>query len=41
MQRGKRYAYKFWVGKPEGKKPHGRPRHIRKENITIDLIEQC
>jgi hypothetical protein len=25
------------VGKPEGKRPSGRPRHRRKNNIQIDL----
>jgi len=27
------------TGKPEGKKPHGRPRGRREGNITMDLIE--
>jgi len=27
------------VGKPEGKRPLGRPRHRRKDNIKIDLQE--
>jgi hypothetical protein len=25
-----RKVYKFWIGKPEGKRPLGRPRHRRK-----------
>jgi hypothetical protein len=33
-------AYKILVGKPEGKKrPHGRPRQRRKDNIKMDLRE--
>jgi hypothetical protein len=27
------------VGKLEGKRPHGRPRHRWEDNITIDLAE--
>jgi len=27
------------VGKPEGKRPHGRPRHRRGDNIKMDLQE--
>ena len=27
------------MGKPEGKRPHGRPRHRREENIKMDLQE--
>jgi hypothetical protein len=27
------------VGKPEGKKPLGRPRHRWVDNITMDLLE--
>jgi hypothetical protein len=27
------------VGKPEGKRPHGRPRHRWEDNITMDLQE--
>ena len=26
-----------WVGKPEGKRPLGRPRHRWKDNIKIEL----
>jgi hypothetical protein len=29
-------AYKIWVGKPEGKRPLGIPRH-RWKDITMDL----
>jgi len=32
-------AYRVLVGKPEGKKPHGRPRRIRDDNIKMDLLE--
>jgi hypothetical protein len=34
-----RNAYTILVGKPEGKKPLGRPRHIWEDNIGIDLRE--
>jgi hypothetical protein len=36
---GKRNAYKILVGKPEGKKPLGRPRHRQEDNIRMDLTE--
>jgi hypothetical protein len=29
----------FLVGKPEGKKPLGKPRHIWEDNIKMDLRE--
>jgi len=29
----------FWVGRPEGKRPLGRPRLIWDDNIKIDLQE--
>jgi hypothetical protein len=33
---------KFLVGKPEGKKPLTRPRHILEDNIKIDLkVIEC
>jgi hypothetical protein len=32
-------AYRLLVGKPEGKRPLGRPRHRWVDNIKIDLIE--
>jgi hypothetical protein len=35
----RRCVYKFLVGKPEGKRPLGRSRHRREDNITIDLQE--
>jgi hypothetical protein len=35
----KRNAYRILVGKPEGKRPLGRPRHGSGDNIKIDLRE--
>jgi hypothetical protein len=32
-------VYRVFVGKPEGKRPHGRPRRRWEENIKIDLQE--
>jgi hypothetical protein len=32
-------AYSILVGKPEGKKPLGRPRHMSVDGIKIDLRE--
>jgi hypothetical protein len=32
-----RSAYKILVGKPEGNRPHGRPRSGWKDNIRMDL----
>ena len=34
-----RWAYRVLVGKPEGKRPLGRPRHRWVDNIRIDLQE--
>ena len=34
-----RNAYIVLVGKPEGKRPLGRPRHRREDNIKMDLRE--
>jgi hypothetical protein len=36
---GKRNAYRILVGKPEGKRPLGRSRRKRVDNIKIDLRE--
>ena len=36
-----RNAYKVLVGKPEGKKPLGRPRHTWEDNIKMDLTVGC
>jgi hypothetical protein len=33
-------AYRILVGKPEGKKPLGRPRHRWVDNIKMDLREE-
>jgi hypothetical protein len=35
----KRNAYRILVGKPEGKRPLGRPRHGWVDNIKMDLRE--
>jgi hypothetical protein len=35
----KRNAYRLLVGKPEGKRPLGRPRHRCEHNIKMDLLE--
>jgi hypothetical protein len=35
----KRNVYRLMVGKPEGKRPLGRPRHRWIDNIKIDLLE--
>jgi hypothetical protein len=37
--REKRNAYRILVGKPEGKRPLGRPRRKRVDNIKMHLIE--
>jgi hypothetical protein len=34
----KRYAYRILVGKPEGKRPLGRPRHRWVDNVKMDLM---
>jgi hypothetical protein len=33
----KRNAYRILVGKPEGKRPLGRPRHKWEDNTKMDL----
>jgi hypothetical protein len=33
----RRKVYKVLVGKPEGKRPLGRPRHIWEDGIRMDL----
>jgi hypothetical protein len=35
----RRDVYRVLVGKPEGKKPLGRPRHRWEDNIRVDLRE--
>jgi hypothetical protein len=37
--REKRNAYKILVGKPEGKKPLGRPKCRWEDNVNMDLRE--
>jgi len=35
--REKRNAYNILVGKPDGKRPLGRPKRAREDNIRMDL----
>jgi hypothetical protein len=35
----KRKAYRLLVGKPEGRRPLGRPRRRWLDNIRMDLVE--
>jgi hypothetical protein len=37
--REKRNVYRLLIGKPEGKRPLGRPRRRWIDNIKIDLLE--
>jgi len=37
--RERRGVYRVLVGKPEGKRPLGRPRRRREDNIKLDLQE--
>jgi hypothetical protein len=37
--REKRNVYRLLVGKPEGKRPLGRPRRRRIDKIKMDLLE--
>jgi hypothetical protein len=39
MQHGEEDAYRILVGKPEGKRPLGRPRRRWVDNIKMDLRE--
>jgi hypothetical protein len=34
-----RNVYTIWVGKPEGKRPLGRPRRSWEDDIRMDLSE--
>jgi hypothetical protein len=34
-----RGAYRILMGRPEGRRPHGRPRHRWEDNIKMDLEE--
>jgi hypothetical protein len=36
----KRNVYRLLVGKPEGKRPLGRPRCMWIDNIKVDLLEK-
>ena len=36
----RRGIYRILVGKPEGKRPLGRPRHRWEDNIKMDLQEE-
>ena len=38
--RESRGVYKVLVGKPEGKRPLGRPKHRWQDNIKMDLQEE-
>jgi len=38
-EKEKRNAYRVLVGKPEGRRPLGRPRHSWVDNIEMDLQE--
>jgi hypothetical protein len=35
----KRNAYRFLMGKPDGKRPLGRPRYMCESNIKMDVEE--
>jgi hypothetical protein len=35
----RRGVYRVLVGKPEGKRQHGRPRHRQEDNIKLNLQE--
>jgi hypothetical protein len=37
MEEG-RNVYRVLVGRPEGKRPLGRPRHMWEDNIKMDLV---
>jgi hypothetical protein len=37
--RENRNAYRLFVGKPEGKRPLGRPRRNWLDNVRMDLVE--
>jgi hypothetical protein len=39
MNWGKWNVYRLLVGKPEGKRPLGRPRRTWVDNIRLDLVE--
>jgi hypothetical protein len=35
----RRCVYRVWLGKAEGKRPLGRPRHRWEDDVTMDLQE--
>jgi hypothetical protein len=37
--RDRRGTYRVLVGRPDGKRPRGRPRHRREDNIAVYLKE--
>jgi hypothetical protein len=37
MGEGGDYVYKLLVGKPQGRTPLGRPRHMKVDNIKMDF----
>jgi hypothetical protein len=39
MNGDEKNSYRILVGKPEGKRPLGRPRHTLVDNIKMDLRE--
>jgi hypothetical protein len=39
MRKKEKNIYRLLVGKPEGKRPLGRPRRRRLDNIKVDLGE--
>jgi len=39
QMRDMRGTYRVLVGRPDGKRPRGRPRHRREYNITMNLKE--
>jgi hypothetical protein len=36
----RRIAYRIWIGKPEGKRPLGRPRSRWVDNIKMDFRDR-
>jgi hypothetical protein len=40
MNGGKENVYRLFVGKPDGKRPLGRPRRRWIDSIKIDLLEK-
>jgi len=39
MGGGQEFAYRVLVGRPEGMRPLGKPRHRREDDIKVDLRE--